>query len=252
MSNPREEFVKVPSAGFELAGILHLPAGVSKPKPVLFLHGFTGNRSEAGRLYTDMARVLCANGFAALRFDFRCHGDSPLPFEEFTISYAVEDALNAASFLKTLPGVDASRFAVIGLSMGGGVAVSLAASVDSVAALVLLAPALDWPELAQRMPQPPPVKEGYVCMGPNRMRIEKIAETMKFSVMHLAEQIKAPTLIVHAVDDQVVPISQAKRFYDKLKVEKKFLEVRAGHVFDDYHVRREIEREVVAWIKAHL
>ncbi|MEM3138386.1 MAG: alpha/beta fold hydrolase, partial [Thermofilaceae archaeon] len=204
------------------------------------------------RLYTDMARFLCINGYAALRFDFRCHGDSPLPFEEFTIPYALEDSKNAASFLKTLSEVNASRFAVIGLSMGGGVAVNLAADRDDVAALVLLAPALDWPELAQRAAQPPPIKEGYVYMGPNRMRVEKITETMKFSVIHLAERIKAPTLIVHAVDDQVVPISQARRFYEKLEVEKKFLEVSAGHVFDNYNVRREIEKEVLAWIKAYL
>jgi len=246
-----EEPVLLPSAGFKLAGVLHRPQGAARPKPVLLLHGFTGNKTEAGRLFTDLARFLCANGYAALRFDFRCHGDSPLPFEEFTISYALEDARNAAAFLKTLDGVDASRFAVVGLSMGGGVAVSLAAGREDVAALVLLAPALDWPELAQRIPQPP-VREGYVYMGALRLRAERAAETMRFSVMHLAEEVKAPTLIVHAVDDEVVPIGQARRFYEKLRVEKKLLEVRAGHVFNDYHVRREIEREVLSWIRAHL
>jgi len=248
----KEDFVKVPSAGFELAGVLHLPAGVAKPKPVLFLHGFTGNKVEAGRLYTDMARVLCAAGYAALRFDFRCHGDSPLPFEEYRISYAVEDARNAASFLKSLPSVEGSRFAVIGLSMGGGVAVSLAAGRNDVAALVLLSPALDWPELAARVPQPK-IEGGYVYMGPNRMRVDCITETMKFTVMDLAEQVKAPTLIIHAVDDVVVPISQSRRFYEKLKVEKKLVEIeRSGHVFDDYNARRKIEKEVLDWIKRHL
>jgi predicted alpha/beta-fold hydrolase len=73
--NCREEFVRIPSAGLELAGVLHLPIGATKPKPVLFLHGFTGNKIEAGRMYTDMVRVLCAAGYAALRFNFRCHGD---------------------------------------------------------------------------------------------------------------------------------------------------------------------------------
>jgi len=248
----KEDFVRVPSAGFELAGVLHLPAGAAKPKPVLFFHGFTGNKAEAGRLYTDMARVLCAAGYAALRFDFRCHGDSPLPFEEYRISYAVEDARNAASFLKSLPSVDGSRFAVIGLSMGGGVAVSLAAGRDDVAALVLLSPALDWPELAARVSQPK-IEGGYVYMGPHRLRVDCVTETMKFTVMDLAEQVKAPTLIIHAVDDVVVPISQSKRFYEKLKVEKKLVEIeRSGHVFDDYNVRKRIEAEVLDWIKRHL
>lgn len=252
MTGCKEEFVKVPSAGFELAGVLHTPAGAAKPKPILFLHGFTGNKVEAGRLYTDMARFFCAAGYAALRFDFRCHGDSPLPFEEYRISYALEDARNAVSFLKSLPSVDASRFAVIGLSMGGGVAVNLAAGREDVAALVLLSPALDWPELAARVPQPK-IEGGYVYMGPHRMRVDCIAETMKFTVMDLADQVKAPTLIIHAVDDAVVPISQSKRFYEKLKVEKKFVEIeRGGHVFDDYNVRRRIEAEILDWIRRHL
>jgi|GEM_PF-4648132 dipeptidyl aminopeptidase/acylaminoacyl peptidase len=51
----------------------------------------------------------------------------------------------------------------------------------------------------------------------------------------------------------VVPISQARRFYEKLKVEKKSIEIEhGGHVFEDYNVRRRIEREVLDWVKRHL
>lgn len=251
LSGCSEQLVWVPSAGVGLSGVLHLPAGVSRP--VLFLHGFTGNKTESGRLYTDMARVLCGAGYAALRFDFRCHGDSPLPFEEFRISLAVEDARNAAGFLKNVPEVDGTRFGVVGLSMGGGVAVSLAAGREDVGALVLLSPALDWPELFQQARGFFRAEEGYVYWGPNRMRDVYAMETMNFSVMGLAEEIKAPTLIIHSIDDMVVPISQAKRFYEKLKVEKKFIEIEhGGHVFDDYNVRRRIEQEVLDWVKRHL
>jgi len=97
---------------------------------------------------------------------------------------------------------------------------------------------LDWPELAARIP---------------KLKVECVTETTKFTVMDLAERVKAPTLIIHAADDAVVPISQSKRFYEKLKVEKKFVEIeRSGHVFDDYNVRRRIEAEVLDWIKKHL
>lgn len=255
----REEFVKIPSAGFELAGVLHLPIGATKPKPVLFLHGFTGNKVEAGRIYTDMARVLCAAGYASLRFDFRCHGDSPLSFEEYRISYAIEDARNAANFLKNLTSIDNSRFAIIGLSMGGGVAVNLAANRDDIAALVLLSPALDWPELTSTLSQWK-VEGDYVYMSPPgspsprlyRMKINCATEMMKFSVMGLAELIKAPTLIIHAIDDIVIPISQARRFFERLKAEKKFIEIEhGGHVFEDYDTRRRIEKEILDWIKQY-
>lgn len=248
----QEKPVLIPSHGYELTGVLHLPAGVPRPRPVLFLHGFTGNKSESGRLYTDMARHLCSNNYASLRFDFRCHGDSPLPFEEFTITYAVEDAMSALSFLKTISNIDSSKLAIIGLSMGGGVAVKLAAGRDDVSALILLSPALDWPQLAPKSQEAVQVEGEYVYMGPHRMRIEKIMETMNFTVMDLAQEIKAPTLIVHALDDETVPISQPKRFYEQLRTEKKFLEVTGGHVFNNYQVRRRIEQEILSWISSHL
>lgn len=231
-----------------------MPAEATKSKPVLLLHGFTGNKSEAGRLFTDLARALCSAGYAVLRFDFRCHGDSPLPFEEFSVWKAVEDAENSISYLKSIDKVDASRFAVVGLSMGGGVAVKVAAGRDDVSALVLLSPGLVWLELwplrgyVTRIT----LEGGYAYEGWYRMRLDNLRDSLKFSVMELADQVKAPTLIVHATDDNLVPIDHAKRFYEKLKVEKKFLEVTGGHVFMDYWLRRRIESEITAWIKAHL
>ncbi|MCX8183713.1 MAG: alpha/beta fold hydrolase, partial [Crenarchaeota archaeon] len=150
--------------------MLHLPVNVSKPKPVLFLHGFTGSKTEAGRLFTDMARVLCSAGYASLRFDFRGHGDSPLSFEEFRISTAVEDAQNAASHLKSLGEVDASRLAVIGLSMGGGVAVKTVAGRDDVAALVLLSAAFHFPDLVVLVPLRQ--EGGYVYLREGTMRMK--------------------------------------------------------------------------------
>ncbi|MEM1509528.1 MAG: alpha/beta fold hydrolase, partial [Thermofilaceae archaeon] len=207
----------------------------------------TGSKSEAGRLYTDMARFLCINGYAALRFDFRCHGDSPLPFEEYRIRYGVEDALNAASYLKSLTRVDATRFAVVGLSMGAGIAVSLASNRDDVAALILLSGGYG---LRGR----PPIgmeKDGYFYLGALRRKAECVREDADFSVMELAERVRAPTLVIHSVDDEVAPISRAKEFYEKLTGEKKFVEVRGGHVFNDYHVRRQVESEVLAWLREY-
>jgi len=244
-----EEFVWVPSAGVKLAGVLHLPPS-GRARPVILLHGFTGSKSEAGRLYTDLARVLCGAGYAVLRFDYRGHGDSPLPFEEFSIPKAVEDAQSAIEYVKGLGGVDASRLALVGLSMGGGVAVKVAAGRDDVAALVLLAPALDWPELTKRAPFR--AEGGYVYMGALRLRAEHALESSRFTVMDLAERVRAPTLIVHAVDDEVVPIDQSRRFYERLRVPKRLVEVRGGHVFNDYWVRRQIEGEILSWIRQYL
>lgn len=249
-----EELVWVPSAGLNLAGVLHLPASVPRPRPVLLLHGFTGSKIEAGRLFVDMARELCRAGYAVLRFDFRCHGDSPLPFEEFSVWKAVEDAESAIEYLKTLDKVDAARLAIVGFSMGGGVAVKVAAGRDDVAALVLLSAGLDWLELwplrgyVSRIT----LEGGYVYEGWYRLKLESLRESLRFSVMDAADQVRAPTLMIHAVDDALVPIDHARRFFEKLRAEKKFVEVKGGHVFMDYWLRRQLEGEVVSWVRAHL
>ncbi|RLF04701.1 MAG: hypothetical protein DRK00_06140 [Thermoprotei archaeon] len=245
-----EEPTCVPSAGYLLPAILHVPLDVERPKPVLFLHGFTGNKCEAGRLFVDMARAVCVEGYAALRFDFRGHGDAPLPFEEFRITYAIEDAASAANYLKRMGRIDASEIGLIGLSMGGGVAVKLAAEREDVTVLILLSPALDFTELASTVS--PRSEGGYIYLGALRLKAENGVELSSFNVMGLADRVRAATLIIHSPDDKVVPISQAKRFYEKLRVEKKFVEVRGGHVFEDYHVRREVIEEVVAWLRDHL
>lgn len=249
-----EELVWIPSAGMKLAGVLHLPAGTSKPKPALLLHGFTGNKSEAGRLFVDLARALCGAGYAVLRFDFRCHGDSPLSFEEFSVWKALEDAENAVKYLKNLESVDASRLALVGLSMGGGIAAKVAAARSDIAALVLLSAGLDWLELwpLRGYVSRVVLEGGYVYESWYRMRIDNLRDSLRFSAMDDAERVRAPTLMVHAVDDTLVPIDHARRFYERLKAEKRLLEVSGGHVFWDYHLRRRIIAEVVAWIRAHL
>ncbi|MEM3982739.1 MAG: alpha/beta fold hydrolase [Thermofilum sp.] len=243
-----EKLVWVPSAGFNLAGVLHLPSGIEKPKPVLLLHGFTGNKSEAGRLYTDLARVLCSAGYAVLRFDYRCHGDSPLPFEEFRVSMAVEDAENAVKYVKGLEGVDASRFALVGLSMGGFIAARISLDRDDVAALVLLSTSPFAPFERRRLERR---QEGeFVYFGALRMRPEGFEGMLM--TPDQAERVRAPTLQIHAVDDEAVPLDRAKQSFEALKVKKKFVEVKGGHVFNDYHVRRQVEKEILAWIKEHL
>jgi len=137
------------------------------------------------------------------------------------------------------------------------VAVNLAANRDDIAALTLLSPALDWPELTSILSQWR-IEGDYMYMGPPgspsprlyRMKINYAMEMMRFTVMGLAELIKVPTLIIHAIDDAVIPISQAKRFFERLKAEKKFIEIEhGGHVFEDYNIRRRIENEILNWIK---
>lgn len=158
--------------------------------------------------------------------------------------------MNAVHYLESLKGVDSSRIGVVGLSMGGGVAVKISLMLENVEALVLLAPALHFPQLMKRDEVKP--VNGYVYMGAHRLKVDNALELAGFTVIESAPKIKAPTLIIHAVDDGVVPINQSRRFYKDLRVEKRFVELSGGHVFNDYKARERLITEVRNWFISHI
>lgn len=106
----------------ELVGILHLPDDLKpdeKNPGIVMFHGFTGNKTEAHRLFVQVARKLCKSGFIVFRFDFRGSGDSDGEFEDMTLPSEVDDAEAALTFLIKQRGIDRRKVGVIGLSMGG-------------------------------------------------------------------------------------------------------------------------------------
>ncbi len=79
----------------KLVGILHVPIGMKrgeKASGIAMFHGFTGNRTEAHRLFIHVARALSDSGFVVLRFDFRGSGDSDGEFDDMTVPGEVSDA----------------------------------------------------------------------------------------------------------------------------------------------------------------
>ena len=90
------------------------------------------------------AERFAGAGFAALTFDFRHLGDSggePRQLVDFRRQRA--DFAAAVAFARTLDGIDAGRVATWGFSLGGGVAVYVAAEDDRLAAAIALCPVAD-------------------------------------------------------------------------------------------------------------
>ena len=122
-----------------IPGTLFMPDKVASKVPaVLLLHGFASSKDEVGDMYKNLAAKLAAQGVASLRIDFQGSGASKIPFEQMTFTNQVSDAQAAFDYLKGLSGVDAQRLGVVGFSMGGGVAIKLAANpANTIKALAL-------------------------------------------------------------------------------------------------------------------
>ncbi|MDP1581706.1 MAG: alpha/beta hydrolase [Candidatus Didemnitutus sp.] len=119
----REELLFIPRGPHRLAAVLHRAARRRAPLVVL-AHGFTGNKSENGRLFVSTARALAAAGLDALRFDFMGSGDSSGEFAAMSPASEIAD-LHAVLDWARRRGW--RRAGLLGLSMGGAVAICAAA-----------------------------------------------------------------------------------------------------------------------------
>jgi uncharacterized protein len=125
------------SDGLKLSAVLHLPGkrrADERLPAFLVLHGFVGSKDESHA--EIQARMLEEMGYAALRFDFRCCGESEGERAQVRCFDQVADTKNALSFLATRPEIDAARIGVIGHSFGAAVAV-YTAGIDSRVACVV-------------------------------------------------------------------------------------------------------------------
>jgi len=121
--------------------------GVDESPVVVMAHGLSGTRRD--RLGAFAERFAAA-GFAALVFDHRGFGDSGGEPDLFDPARQLEDWSTAIGFARSLPGIDPSRVATFGSSMGGGNALAAAAEDPSVAAAISQVPFLDIVRQAHR------------------------------------------------------------------------------------------------------
>ncbi len=134
------------------AAWLYPAAGDASTVPVVVMaHGLSGTRRD--RLGAFAERFAHA-GVAALVFDHRGFGDSGGEPDLFHPARQLADWRAAIAFARSLPGVDASRVATFGSSMGAGNALAAAAYDGRVAAVISQVPFLDALRQAHR-PSPP-------------------------------------------------------------------------------------------------
>lgn len=114
--------------------------GESVTPIIVMAHGLSGTRRD--RL-GPFAERFAAAGVAALLFDHRGFGDSGGEPDLFHPHRQLDDWRAAIAFARSLPGIDPTRVATFGSSMGGGNALAAAADDRRVAAAVSQVPFID-------------------------------------------------------------------------------------------------------------
>lgn len=176
--------------------------GEEKDSPVVVMcHGY-GSTKDSDSTKT-LARKLTISGISVYRFDFTGCGESDGTLKDLTPQEGLDD-LNSA-----VKNLDKKEFALYGSSFGGYIALEFA-SKNPVLALALKAPVSDYPSVINLEGN----KSDYRTTG-------FLREAKEINIFRQAKNIKAPTLIVHGSDDDVVPVEHSEKLLIRLGGEKR-------------------------------
>jgi len=225
-----------------IAWCLWLPPGEGPWPAVMVLHG-AGSRKEN---HADYARAAVAHGLAALTFDNRGHGETEGPLG----SGVIDDMAGLAAWLARRPEIDAARIGVRGSSMGGLLAIHLAAASREIAAAVAICPAAEWmlAEDVQRVldGRPPPAGSAL-----SEMRVDApglAAWLDRNDVEEAAARMGAkPLFLIHARGDEVVPYTSSEKLYERAEEPKRLLLLEGGHHRSAQH-DPELQGESLRWL----
>ncbi|MEJ8815688.1 alpha/beta hydrolase [Variovorax ureilyticus] len=144
-----EKRVTFQSGEFTLAGVLHVPEGLSpgERRPgIIVLHGFGGNKE--GPPHVGECRLHESLGYVALRFDMRGCGESGGAKGRVLCEEQVQDTASAVTWLGQQDFVDPGAIVVSGQSNGGAVAIYSGAMDPRVAAVISIG---GWGDRARKL-----------------------------------------------------------------------------------------------------
>lgn len=191
---------------------------------VVMGHGVTSDKERPWSQGLSVA--LAAHGVASLRLAFSGNGASEGRFEDSTITKEVADL---GSVLDALEG---RRVHYVGHSMGGAVGALRAARDPRIVSLVSLAAVTHTAEFVRRMfghlrPGEPMLDKPHCPYGP-ALEADLVALD---TLVATGAQVRAPWLLVHGTEDDVVPVQHSLDMHAAQPASKLVLLEGADHAF---------------------
>lgn len=226
--------VQFPDAGgHQLVGTLDMPDSGTPLAYALFAHCFTCSRRShaAARIADALARA----GFGVLRFDFTGLGDSEGTFEDSTFSGNVDDLLAAASWLRRDHQAPAL---LIGHSLGGAAVIAAAEEVSEVRAVVTIGAPAHPSHVKALLTSAAPATDGAVEVSiggrPFRLKQAFLDDIEVQPQRERLARLGRAILVMHAPEDQVVSIDNARLLFDAARHPKSFVALDgADHLLAD-------------------
>ena len=181
---------------------------------VLHFHGNAGNVSY----YLPVIMPLVQAGFQCMVWDYQQYGLSQgIASQE----HVLEDGLAALKYIKSREDVKGTKLILFGQSLGGHLAVVVAAKEQQkLYALVVEGAFTGHHEIAayhgwRKYLAPPPLTHFVV--------------PSKYEARKVVNQITIPKLFIHSTEDQTCPYFMGRKLYDKAMAPKEFWEIQGRH-----------------------
>ena len=170
---------------------------------ILYMHGNAGNITDLHPMVHTFHDELHAT---ILVFDYRGYGRSTGSPSETGV---LDDARAARAWLAKRTGIAESEVVLAGHSLGGGVAVDLAAR-DGACALILESTFTSLPDAA----------DYYAPVSPlMQMRFDSLAKITKY---------RGPLLQTHGDRDTIIPFENGRKLYKAANEPKHFVAIHGG------------------------
>ncbi len=201
-------------AGAPLAARLDLPLGPPLGLALL-AHCFTCSKDQLATART--ARGLTSRGIGVLRLDFTGLGESGGEFSDSTFSMNVEDLVRAADWLRAEFGAPTL---LVGHSLGGAAVIAAAARIPEVRAVVTVGAPFSPDHVTHLFDAARPEIEAdgvaAVHIGGRpfqvgRAFLDDIADQSQRSRLAALDR---PLLVLHAPDDDIVDLADARSIVD--------------------------------------
>ncbi len=235
--SPRDVFFRPPD-GLLLHGWFFRAQGGVKRGTILVCHGNVENISTHAKLDLWLVRA----GYDLFIFDYRGYGRSE---GEATVDGIHRDAGTALETLLAMPGMEHEQVIIYGKSLGGAVAVHLAATSprrDRIKGLIVESAFADY-----RMKAREEIVHnyGWFVQYPLSLLVNNDYSPRKF----IAKVAPIPVLILHGDRDGIVPVEHGRVLFEEAREPKAYWELAGlGHVksWTDEATRRRL----LGWIES--